>query len=163
MTTNDQAVTYLKTRVMSASPEELRLMLLDGSLKFARMAQEGLQGGDYEKVYDGVTRCQAILIELINCLDHSQDPDLCDRLSSLYTFLFRRLMDASTERNPEIVCEVIKLLEYERETWVLLMEQLVKDRRGSAAAEPDNGAATPEFTNTDQADGGQPRMLSVEG
>ena len=34
---------YLRTRVLTASPEELRLMLLDGALKYAMQAREGLE------------------------------------------------------------------------------------------------------------------------
>ena len=37
---------YLRTKVMTASPAELRLMLLDGAIKFANQAREGLQAKD---------------------------------------------------------------------------------------------------------------------
>jgi len=143
---NEQANAYLRTRVMSASPEELRLMLLDGALKFARQGREGLADKDYEQVYEGIHQCQAILLELINSLEPSVDPDLCARLSSLYTFMYRHLMDASTQRDIKMVDEVIGLLEYERETWVLLMEQLTVERQdgeGDGASQPaDSGGSS---------------------
>lgn len=160
MTNNDQANIYLRTRVMSASPEELRLMLLDGSLKFARMARDGLVERNYEKVYDGVTRCQAILLELINSLDHAQDAALCNRLTALYTFLYTRLMDASTQRDPGIADEVLKLLEYERETWIMLMEQLVKERR---AAVPPDHELPDRLTAGASGTGPQRSLISVQG
>ena len=38
----DNANAYLRTQVMSASPAELRMMLLDGAVKFARQGRQGL-------------------------------------------------------------------------------------------------------------------------
>jgi flagellar protein FliS len=121
---------YLKTKVMTASPAELRLMLFDGALKFAEQGRRGLAEKDYEAAYEGISRCQQIILELINGLQPEQDPDLCDRLTGLYTFLYRRLIDASRERSPEIVQEIIKLLEYERQTWVMLIEKIADENPG---------------------------------
>ena len=123
-TINEQAGAYLRNRVMTAKPEELRLMLIEGAIRFSRMALDGLHQQDHEKVYDGLSQCQPILLELINALDRSHDPSLCDRLSGLYAFMYNRTIDAGSERNPDYLREVIELLEYERETWVILMQQL---------------------------------------
>jgi flagellar protein FliS len=121
---------YLRTKVMTAGPAELRLMLLDGALKFAERGRSGLADKDFEAAYEGVSRCQQIILELINALQPEQDRELCDRLSGLYTFLYRRLIDASRERSPQIVEEVIKLLEYERQTWVMLIEKMAAENSG---------------------------------
>ncbi|MCP3904958.1 MAG: flagellar export chaperone FliS [Planctomycetes bacterium] len=115
---------YLRTKVMTASPAELRLMLLDGAIKFLRQGKAGLESQDYEASYTGLSRCQNILMELINALQPEQSPDVCDKLAGLYTFMYTRLINASTERDPAIAQEVLDLLEYERETWVLVMDQL---------------------------------------
>ncbi|UCD74943.1 MAG: flagellar export chaperone FliS [Phycisphaerales bacterium] len=123
---------YLRTQVMTANPAELRLMLFDGAIRFAEQGREGLGKKDYEQAYNGVTRCQAILMELINSLCPEQDPDLCRKLSALYTFMYTRLMNASSERNPAIVDEVLNLLRYERETWSLLMKKLVKENAAAS-------------------------------
>jgi flagellar protein FliS len=133
--TNTKA--YLRTKVLTAGPAELRLMLFDGALKFAEKGRQGLADRDYEAAYEGISRCQQIILELINGLRPVQDPQLCNRLSGLYTFLYRRLIDASRERSPAIIAEVIKLLEYERQTWALLMDKLADEnpRPGARAAD----------------------------
>ena len=123
-TINEQAGVYLRNRVMTAKPEELRLMLIEGAIRFARMAMDGLHQQDFEKVYEGLSQCQPILLELINALDKSQEPELCDHLSGLYAFMYNRTIDAGAEKNPDYINEVIELLEYERETWIMLMQQL---------------------------------------
>ncbi|MHC4100335.1 MAG: flagellar export chaperone FliS, partial [Planctomycetota bacterium] len=88
---------YLRTKVMTASPAELRMMLFDGALRFAEKGRAGLAERDFEAAYEGISRCQQILLELINGLQPEQDPALCERLSGLYTFMYTRLIDASQE------------------------------------------------------------------
>ena len=103
-------------------------MLLEGALRYARQGRDGLSARNYEQSYEGIHRCQNILIELINSLRPEHNPDLCDKLSGLYLFLYRRLMDASLERNASHCDEVIQLLEYEVETWTMLMAKLTAER-----------------------------------
>jgi flagellar protein FliS len=118
---------YLRTKVETAGPAELRLMLFDGALKFAEQGKNGLARADFESAYEGISRCQEILIELISGLQPEQDPKLCKTLSALYTFMYTRLVDASRERKAAVVEEVIGLLRYERETWSMLLERLAQE------------------------------------
>ncbi len=133
MATGTEPNPYLKTKVMTAGPAELRLMLFDGAVKFAEQGRQGLAAKDYEAAYNGISRCQEILAELMNSLDPKHAPDLCRKLSGLYAFMMTRLMTASSERDPEIVKEVLSLLEFERETWIMLLAKLAAEK---AAAEP---------------------------
>lgn len=122
---------YLRTKVMTANPAELRLMLIDGAIRFAEQARTGLEQKNYEACYVGTTRCQAILMELINGLRPEHDRELCERLSALYTYMYMQLVKAGSERDPSITAEVIKLLSYERETWSLLIGQLSAENRAA--------------------------------
>lgn len=130
---------YLRTKVMTANPAELRLMLLDGAIRFAEQARTGLEHNDYEACYLGISRCQSILLELINGLKPEHDSELCRNLAGLYTFMYTHLMKASSKREPALIDEVLKLLEYERQTWQMLLEQLVRENRAanSMIATPD--------------------------
>ncbi len=139
---------YLKTKVLTASPEELRLMLFDGAIRFAEKARLGLEKKDYEAVYEGVTRCQNILMELMNALRPDHDRELCNRLSGLYTFMFTELMMASHERDPRRVESVIKLLTYERETWQMVIDKLRDENRQAVAT-----GTVPSATSVAAADG----------
>lgn len=125
---------YLTTKVMSASPEELRLMLLDGSIKFAYQGLEGLKAKDYEASYNGLTQCRNIVLELLNGIRDGDDPELADKVRGVYTFLYAELVEVGIQREPARLEKLIKLLEYERETWVLLMEKLARDKAGTPEA-----------------------------
>jgi flagellar protein FliS len=119
---------YFRTKVMTASREELRLMLLEGSLKFMRGGRDALAKKDWEQVYNGFTQAKAIILELMNTLDRGANPELCDRLTGLYTYMYTRLTEGSLEKDLKKVDEVIGLMEFERDTWVMLMEKLAAER-----------------------------------
>lgn len=115
---------YLRTKVQTASPEQLRMMLIEGAIKFSRQGRHALSQHDFEGMYNGLSRTQKIVLELANSLNRAADPELCDRLSALYTYIYRRLIDANMERDLAAIDEVIDLLEYERETWALALKKL---------------------------------------
>jgi flagellar protein FliS len=128
MSSDPAANAYLATKILTATPEQLRLMLLEGALKFCRQGRDGLANKNYEAVFNGFSRCRAILVELVTTMKPEPDRQLYDRLSSLYLFMMSRLMESSHERSIEKADEVIKLLDYERETWVMLIEKVTEMR-----------------------------------
>lgn len=147
-----QANTYLRNRVLAASPEELRLMLLDGSIKFCRQGREACAKGDHEGQYNGVTQCRNIIFELLTSLRSDLDPQIAGNLKALYTFLYTHLTEASHERDLAKFDKVIQLLEYERETWTLLMDKLKEEKSaGKIAPEAPQAADAPR------------RAISVQG
>ena len=114
---------YLRTKILTASPEELRLMLYDGAIKFCRQAQEALGQKKFEDSYNALMRAQKIVLELSTSLKHDIAPELCDKLSALYTYIYRLLVDANLQRQAKPIDEALQLLGYERETWVMLMQK----------------------------------------
>jgi len=137
------AHTYLTTRVMSASPQELRLLLLEAAVKFARQACEGLRTKNFELSFNGFTQARAVTLELISGISADADPDLADKVRAVFLFIFRELMDASFEKNVAKTEKVVELLEYERDTWILAMEHIAKERKGGAAPGRDAGQKKP--------------------
>jgi flagellar protein FliS len=145
---------YLRTKVMTAGPAELRLMLFDGAIKFAEQGKAGLEQADYEAAYAGLVRSQNIVMELINSLRPKHDPELCERLAALYTYVYNRLVAAVSERNAELVEEAIGLLRFERETWCMLIERLAQENRKANAMQE-----TPEAAPPNQPQAGGPSSL----
>lgn len=156
MTANN-ADAYLRTKVMTASPAELRLLLIEGAIRFGKQGREGLIQKDHERCYEGLAQCKSILLELVNCLKPEVDPDLCEKLSSLYTFMYRRLLDVTIEKDVEILDEVLTLLQFERETWIMLMEKLSEESRDALSPAPQ---AAHESTSAEPP---ARKPLSIEG
>jgi flagellar secretion chaperone FliS len=129
---NQVSQAYLKTKVMTASPAELRLLLIDGAIRFAEQAKRGYEERNYEAAFEGTTKAQNILMELMNSLRPDQSPELCARLSSLYTFMYKSLVEASSTRETRLVDEVLSLLRFERETWQMCLEALARENASAA-------------------------------
>ncbi len=134
MSTTDTPVNaYLRTKVMTAPREELRLMLLDGAVKFASQAREGLARKDFESVYNGVTQCRDIIVELMTTVRDDVDPDLAGKVRALYGYLYNELTTANLEKDLAKFDGVINLLAYERETWQLLIQKFRAERSEATA------------------------------
>ncbi|MCC7146827.1 MAG: flagellar export chaperone FliS [Phycisphaeraceae bacterium] len=129
------ADSYLRTKILTANPEELRMMLYDGAIRFCRQGRQGLDNSDFEASYHALMRAQKIVLELSTSLDHNVAPELCERLSALYIYIYRLLVEANLQRQTKPIDEALKLLEYEKETWQLLMDRLATEGRGSVTRE----------------------------
>ena len=127
---------YLRSRVMSASAEELRLMLLEGALKFARQGRAGLERKDFEASYTGLVNCRDIVMELLTTIRAEPNPELADQVKAVYTFMYTTLVEAGHERDLKRLDSVIDLLEFERETWIMLMRKLAEERGTQQPAAP---------------------------
>lgn len=144
---------YLKTKVLTATPEELRLMLLDGGIKFARQGRDGIARKDFEASFTGLSQSRDIVMELITTVRDEIDPELAAKVRSIYTFIYTLLVEGSFEKDVAKVDKAIELLEFERETWAMLMQKLAEERRGQGlpdrpapAAQPAPGPDAPRRT-----------------
>jgi flagellar secretion chaperone FliS len=135
---------YLRTKVLTATPEQLQLMLYDGALRFGEQAKVALRQKNYEESYNLITRVQRIVNELSTTLKHDVAPDLCGKLAALYNYVYRQLFEASIRHDSKALENAINVLRYQRETWALLLEKLGKQKAAASAAnidmpEPDAG------------------------
>ncbi len=143
MTANTKAShEYLRNAVMTASPEQLQLMLFDGAIRFATMGIEGLKADDYEKSFNGFERTQRIVLQLINGLDRDINPELVDQMRSLYHFVYRCVVEAGMNRDIAPAEDAIRILRHQRETWEILLKKLAAERAAAtgtrAPAEDEN-------------------------
>jgi flagellar protein FliS len=125
---------YLKTKVMTASPEMLTLMLWDGAIRFAEQGKDAIARKDIEGSYKALVRSQRIITELTTNLRHDVNPDLCSKLAGLYNFIYRRLVEANLNKDPKLVDDALEIMRHQRETWAMLMDKLSKERAGAAQA-----------------------------
>lgn len=141
---------YLKNAVLTAGPEQLQLMLLDGALRFAARGLEAIQAKDIEAGYHALERAQRIVLQLHAGLRREINPELVDRMAALYHFIYGRLVEGCLKRDAQAVEEALKILRYQRETWLLLMERINRTASAPAAAPanavtPANSAAPPNI------------------
>ncbi len=148
---------YFRSAILTASPEQLLLMLYDGSIRFTRQGIEGIQSENWERAFTGFSRAQKIMLELLNSLNYEVDRTLCTRMAGLYNYIYRHLVQACSERSVAAGQEALRFLEYQRETWIMLLEQLRKNAGASESA----AATQVEFAG--QSAGSEYGSVSFEG
>jgi flagellar protein FliS len=142
-----QTNAYLKTKVMTARPEQLRLMLLDGALKACRQAEEAMARADFAASADNLHHAREIVIELVRTIKPEHDPELAARVRDLYLYFYKELAQASLRKDRDVLANVTRLLEYERETWVQLIDKLRQEQGGTPTdARPERPGADASTT-----------------
>ena len=132
---NQQAAqNYFRTRIMTATPEQLQLMLYDGALRFGEQARPALLARNYAQSFNLISRVQKIVAELTGSLKRDVAPSVCDKLTALYNYAYRKLIEANIHHRIEALDEAMRVLRYQRETWVMLMNKLTQQKAAQAAA-----------------------------
>ena len=126
---------YLANTVLSASPEQLLLMLYDGAGRFLAQAIQAIEDGRIEQRTHGINKASAIVAEFAATLDRSQAPALADDLTALYGYMLRRMMQANLKNDVEPLVEVKGLLADLRATWAEAIEiNRAEQHQGAGAA-----------------------------
>ncbi len=144
---------YLRDAVLTATPEQLQLMLYDGAIRYAQQGRDAIVKKDYETSHDRLTRAQKIIVEMENGLNFDVNAELCDRVASIYSFLYRKLVDANVRRDVEEIDDALKVLRIERDTWQILVDKVNKIREDSGVNEPDDTTSQQEAAETFSVEG----------
>jgi len=108
---------YQKTAVLTATQEQLIVMLYDGVHRFLFQAAAAVRDGNVELFHAKLRRAEAIINHLSASLDFERGGSLSERLASIYVFCSRHLNEARIKRDPERVEKVDQLLGELREAW----------------------------------------------
>lgn len=108
---------YQQNQVLSASPEQILIMLYDGAIRFTRQAIAALDEENLTGFCHGISKSMAIITEFSNSLDHSVGGEIAEDLDALYNFMIRELIQANLHKDGEKLRVVERLLVDLRATW----------------------------------------------
>lgn len=92
-------------------------MLLDGSVKFAKIARQAIIDKDLMKAHENLVKTQNIYYELMTSLDVTKGGEWAQNLMAIYSFIVDKLVAANIKKSVEVIDEVMPLIEEVRETW----------------------------------------------
>lgn len=110
---------YQQNSVMTASPQELTLMLYNGSLKFMKLAKKAMADNNFQEKNTNIIKAQNITQELRVTLD--PDAEISKNMEQLYEYMYTRLIEANTKNDVAILEEVEGLMVELRDTWKQVM------------------------------------------
>jgi flagellar protein FliS len=92
-------------------------MLYEGAIKFLRLAMKKLEEKDYAGKGYYINKAQDIITELNAVLNMESGGEISLSLRKLYTFMTRHLSEANVKKDPNMIKEVIDLLEELLQGW----------------------------------------------
>ena len=119
--TNNPYAQYQNSKILTASPAELTLMLYEGAIKFGNIAITAMNEKDIEKAHANIVKVQRIIDEFRATLDTRYEGS--KDFDNVYRYLLSRLIQANIKKDPEIMEEVVGHLRSMRDTWIEVMKQ----------------------------------------
>lgn len=117
---------YKNSKLMTATPAELTLMLYEGAIKFANIALMAMEKKDPAKAHENIVKVEKIIQNFRDTLDRkypvSQD------FENVYVYLLRRCHEANITKDPEIMEEILTHLRSMRDTWKEVMKKASAER-----------------------------------
>ncbi|MHC4259300.1 MAG: flagellar export chaperone FliS [Planctomycetota bacterium] len=109
--------TYQDAAVTTQSKGRLIVLLYEGAIKFMKLAVKELEVHNYEAKGRYINKAQDIITELNAVLDVDAGGEIAANLRKLYLFMNDRLSQANTKRDPQMIREVITLMEELNQGW----------------------------------------------
>lgn len=107
--------TYQQNSVMTASPQELTLMLYSGCVKFIKIAKRAMNDKNFQEKNTNIIKAQNIILELRSTLNSGID--MSTGLEQMYEYMYSRLLEANMKNDIEALEEVETLMTDMRNTW----------------------------------------------
>ena len=112
---------YNRSRILTASPAELTLLLYDGAIKFCNLAIVAIEKKDIPAAHTNIVKVEKIIEEFRSTL--SRDYPVAEDFDRVYCYLLRRLQDANVKKDIDIINEILEHLRSMRDTWKQVMQQ----------------------------------------
>lgn len=114
--------TYKQNTVLTATPEELILMLYEGAIKFMKIAKYSIENRDMERAHSSLIRAQDIILELNYSLDMNYE--ISKDFRSLYNFIHEKLVDANINKDIKSIDDALEITNEMKDTWKEVMKQI---------------------------------------
>jgi flagellar protein FliS len=113
----DGIAAYHDNAISTQSKGRLIVMLYDGAIKFMKLAIVEMEKKNYEAKGRYINKALDIINELNVVLDMDAGDDIASNLRKLYIFMSNQLSQANIKCDPQMVRDVIKLMEELNKGW----------------------------------------------
>jgi len=122
MNAANTANAYKTQQIMTASPEELTLMLYNGAIRFVAESIQALDQKNYEKSHNSNMRAQQIVREFMATLDMKYE--ISQNWFKLYEYIEHCLIQGNIQKDAAKLEEAKNMLQEFRDTWYQAMKQV---------------------------------------
>lgn len=112
---------YNASKIMTASPAELTLLLYEGAIKFGNIAVVKMEQKDIEGAQKNIVKVEKIIDYLRETLDMKYP--VAQDFERIYVYLSQRLLDTTVSKDPKDMEEVLMHLRSVRDNWKEVMKR----------------------------------------
>ena len=124
---------YHQTSVQTSDQLTLIVMLYDGMLRYLRKAHTCIEVQDIEGAHNYLMRSKDIVNELLSTLRVEKSGEVGGNLRDLYLYMFRRILEANLNKDPQPVQDVIRIAETLRQGWLQIKSQRSQHKQATLA------------------------------
>ena len=106
---------YKQNSVNMASSQQLLLMILDGAVKYTKIAKMAILNKDIARAHKELVRVQDIFLELMITMD--KNTKYMEDLYNIYDFIKNELAKANIKKDITIIDNTLPLIEEIRDMW----------------------------------------------
>ena len=126
---------YKQTAILSASKEQVMLMLYEGAIRFTKTAILAAKENNISERGKNILKAYDIILEFQASLNHNVAGDLPKQLDQLYNYMLDQYSKANMTGNIEALESCVKVLENLYDGWnqVINKTKNENDQNGGAA------------------------------
>ena len=121
MVNAQMANAYKNQQVMTATPEQLTLLLYNGALRFLNESISAMEQGDIQKAHNSNMRVQDIVREFVLTLDMSYE--ISKNWAQLYEYTEYCLIQGNIKKDVTQLQQAKDVLQELRDAWVSAMKE----------------------------------------
>ena len=115
--------TYMRNKIMTASPGELTLMLYEGCIRFLNTAIKAIdEDNNLQNAHDNILKAEAVISELQSTLNFKYP--VANDFNNIYVYVKQRMVEANMSKDTEILNEVAGHMRSLRDTWKEVMKKV---------------------------------------
>ena len=114
------ALAYQGTKINTATPAELTLMLYEGAIKFCNIAMGAIENNDISKANTNIIKAEKIINKLRETLDFKYP--VAKDFDNVYGYIYTKLVEANIHKDKDSLEEALKRIREMRDTWKEVIE-----------------------------------------
>lgn len=120
MAINNPYETYQKSKIMTASPAELTLILYEGAIKFCNIAIRAIEEGNIQEANTNIIKTERIIDEFRATLNHKYP--VAKDFEVVYDYIYNHLVEGNIHKDKEALEVALRELRSMRDTWKEVMK-----------------------------------------
>ena len=121
------AFAYQGTKINTATPAELTLMLYEGAIKFCNIGLGAIENNDIVKANSNIIKAEKIINKLRETLDFKYP--VAKDFDRIYEYIYSKLVEANIHKDKEALEEALNRIREMRDTWKEVMSITKKGKK----------------------------------